>query len=242
MQCIKAVLLLLLIPTLAWADGALTPAANPPDAVLYDYRSTIEMQDDFIAGTSTTSTIGALGWQFSGGTAALLAPEAGRPGILRRDTSASSGTASYLYLGTATRTFLASETFTQTWIFRLTQTDANTKVRIGHMNSVADASTSGVYLEKLDADTNWFCVTRSASTETRVDSGVATGTGWVKLEIAKSGSGVTWKLNGAQVCGTMTTNVPTAAQFPIGFIINSAAASKTIDFDYFQMKITGLSR
>lgn len=237
-------ILTLCLPSAVLAQTAvLGQSANPLDAVLYDYRAQVQFQEEFIGGNSSSTTIGTHNWSTSGGTNSIPAPEASHPGIIRRDTSSSSGTATYLFLGTATRNFLASESFSMTWVFRLNQTDANTKVRVGAMNSVADPSTSGVYIEKLDADTNWFCVTRSASTETpRTDSGVATGTGWVRLEIKKTSAGVSWIINGSPVCGVVATNVPTAAQIPIAFIINSAVASKTMDIDYFGFKITGISR
>lgn len=236
-------LLALLVPGSVLAEGVLTPAANPIDNVLYDYRTEIRLQDEFIGGTSSTGGIGENGWLFTNGTTSQIAPEAGIYGIIRRDTSAASGTVATLQLNGAIRAFLGSASYAMTWRTRLNTNDANTQVRIG-IQSVTSGNpdTNGVYLEKLDGDTNWFCVTRASSSQTRVDSGVAVGTSFFKTEIAKSAAGVQFAINGAQVCGLMTATIPTAAMIPLVQIVNSAASSKTIDTEFFRLVITGLSR
>jgi len=100
----------------------------------------------------------------------------------------------------------------------------------------------GIYVEKLEADTSWFGVTRSASSETRTAALAACSTSWVKFRV--------WRLNATTVGftvndGTEVTATATVTSLPISPMIqirNSAAADKTIDFDFFDISITGLSR
>ena len=216
---------------------------SQPQIMLYPYQTSVVLQDDFVAGFPAAAAVGDLGWTFSGGTVATLAPEASRPGIIRRDTSTTISTVASFQLNNASRNMLSSETYSFVYISRLNTNDANTQVRIGIQGSSnGNPDASGVYLEKLDADTNWFCVTRSAAAQTRTDSGVAISTSFFSMAVTKNSSGVQFSLNGANVCSLISTNVPTDAVLPVVQIVNSAAFSKTIDIDYFQLIITGLVR
>lgn len=201
--------------------------------------------DDFASATYNNGTIGDLGWAFTGGTVTGQAAEANHPGIVRRDTSAVSGTTASLSARWAASagTFLPAEFFDLTWIVRLNTNDANTTVRIGVGNDITSTGiVNGMYLEKLDADTNWFFVSRASSTQTRTDSGVAVGTDWVRLRIRRTGaSAIGYSLNGGAET-TISTNIPTASLMPGLHIVNSAVASKTIDVDYFDLLITGMTR
>ena len=76
-------------------------------STLYPYRSMIAIQDDFMFGISTSGNIG-YGWGFANGSTAYIASEAGgRIGLLRRDTTAASGTLA--------RTDLSISTASLTW-------------------------------------------------------------------------------------------------------------------------------
>lgn len=235
----------LLIPGSVMAEGVLTPAANPPDAVLYDYRSTVAYQDDFLSGSISSGAVGKLGWTVAGGTTTSQASLQDHPGFFRRDTSAVISTLAYTALypnSSALHTTTRAE-----WLFitRLNTNDGNTTVRVGAGNSFAAAPTDGIYFEKIDGDTNWFCVLRASSVETRVDSGVAVGTGWVEMGFKKlpSTGGITFLVDKVPVCTAIAlTNFPTAGLDPIVHITTSAAASKTIDIEYFEMILSGISR
>lgn len=209
---------------------------------LYPYRSTISLQDEFISGGVTSQLIGALGWSLSGGTGSVTAAEAGRPGLLNRTTSAVINTnASTALIGTSSAMF-ANEIHSILFVLRLNTNDANTRVQIGTSNSAfTPISTNGIYFEKNDADTNWFCVTRSGGVQTRTDSGIAVSTSFATFFYSSTPSSVRFSINNTQVC-THTTNLPTTAATPNVIITNSAAAAKTLDIDYFQMTVTGLSR
>lgn len=214
-----------------------------PQSTLYPYKSTIEIQDDFLTGINASGTVGELGWNLSGGTNTNQASEANRLGIFRKATSAVISTISVIALyGTSAGIDPALPTVME-WAVRLNTNDANTSVRVGSGNSAfANPPTHGIYLEKLDADTNWFCVTRAAGVQTRTDSTIAITTNFVTVRTTRNSSGVQFSIGGVNVCSVMTTNIPTTFVNPFVFIINSAAADKTIDLDYFQLAISGIVR
>ena len=220
-------------------SATLYPSAGPFPTVttLYDYRTKIELKDEFVTGLSSSGSIGSLGWATSGGTNALIAPETNHPGILRRDTGSSINTLTATFLYGANRQFLGSESYTWLYVVRLNTNDALTLVRIGMLAAAANPSVAGMYFEKLDADTNWFCVTRLSSSETRVDSGVAVTTDFMTFSAMKDASGATFYINGVRVVGPIGITLPNVC-FPVVLVNNGEAASKTLDIDYFQQQIT----
>ena len=238
MTCVYLVLLACFIglPISFLAFGSdMTPLPSP----LYPYRATMQLQDDFITGNGSGAW-GVLGWT-SAGTLTIQGSEANRPGILRIDTGAVSGTQARISFSNSGAIDPASN-HSDLWTARLNTNDANTTLRIGQGNSVAASPPgNGIYFEKLDADTNWFCVTRAAAVQTRNDSGVAVNTNFNTFFISRNSSGVAFYINGALVC-SHSTNIPTQFISPFAFIINSAAAAKTVDIDYFEVKVYNLVR
>lgn len=234
---------LLLIPSLALAEGVLTPAANPPDRTLYDYRNSISLQDDFHTGTTAAGTIGTLGWTVANGTSSMTGGVAGRFGLLTRTTSTTINTVAYSFLTSAISNALdPSLTHRLVFIHRLNQVDANTVLWTGAGNGPSLAvPDDGIYFEKRAADTNWFCVTRSAAAQTRTDSGVAVTTNFITMSYERTVGQVRFFLNTALVC-THTANITTVFLNPAWVITNTAAADKTVATDYFEMHITGLTR
>jgi len=209
---------------------------------LYPYQTSVELQDEFTSGTGVTTFIGNLGWGAGNGTVSIITSEANRPGIYRRDTSAVSGTIATLQLFPhSSAVFAANLPHRIVFAVRLNTNDANTTVRIGIANSViGNPPGTGIYFEKADVDTNWFCVTESGAI-TRTDSGVAVDTNFNTFEYRRLSASVEFYLNGTLVC-TNTTNLSASFSNPFTQIINSAAASKTMDVDYFQLQLTGLTR
>lgn len=244
-RLVSLVAVLLLLPSLLLAQSAvLGPAANPLSPTVYDYRNTAEWYEEFGSGANTAGTIANNGWNISGGTTNNVSGEASHPGILRKTTSASSGTTSYLGFNTFNSgpLSLSSVTTAVRWVTRLNTNDANTTVRMGlAVSGTSSPPTGGSYMEKLDGDTNWFCVTRASGSQTRTDSGVAVSTGWVTFYVTHTGTLVTFQVNHVPVC-SHATNIYTSIAEPFMHIINSAAADKTIDIDYVHVKQTGLSR
>lgn len=214
----------------------------------FSMASGFRIEEDFIGGSTSTLTVGEYGWQITGSATVpvYLAAEAGAPGILRRDTSSTSGVVAVLALGASgSGTGIhPSDTFDLTWRIRLNTNDTDTTVRAG-LNCGAtsgDPPADGIYFEKLAADTNWFRITRASSTETRTSHGVAVSTSFVKMRIRrKDGSTISFSINGGAEAD-VTTNITTAGCRPFTHIKNSAAAAKTLDHDYFYMLVSGLSR
>lgn len=209
---------------------------NTRQSSLYPYKNIIEIQDDFANGAASSGTIGTLGWFVSGGTNTGVAGESDAPGIFRKETSAVAATVASLLLS-ATQTTLDT-TVQGDFLLRarLNTNDANTTIRIGLGNACTVAMANGIYFEKLDADTNWFAVTNNAGVQTRTDTTIAVNTSWNTFEIKKRTGTIGFWINGALV-STNTTNLPTTDLNYCTQIINSAAANKTVDHDYFQAKI-----
>lgn len=217
------------------ASGVESSDIQVPQSTLYNYRNTIALQEEFISGTAGTGSIGALGWTATGGTISQGAPETNHPGILRRATSAVINTVALLRnIGSNNAFQGAAQNYQFRWIVRLNQTDADTKLRVGITEyCVADPCTHGIYFEKLGTDTNWTCVTRTSSVETKTDSSVAADTSWHTFHVIRSLSQADFYLDGALVCSN-TTNLPSpTVQLLLDLLlINTAAADKTVDVDY----------
>lgn len=233
----RTILVILILAMPGWAAGSdILTQKNP----LYPYQSSIYFQDDFMFGSSNSGSIGSLGWN-AAGTISGIVPITGRPGVIRLDTSTVSGTTTRLNMFGSGQ-YVLSMSPKVLWVIRLNTNDANTTVRLGNSSNWAGGATEGAYFEKLDGDTNWFCVTRTTSVETRTNSGVAVNTSFNNYLIQATTSSVIFYINNVNVC-TNTTNLPSADYLGTGIhIVNSAAASKTLDIDYVEMQMTGLVR
>lgn len=223
----------------ALARDAAIAAAVPSPLV------TLSIREDFVTGHVTTGTIGALGWIFAGGTAAAQAPEDEHPGILRRDTSTTINTVAYTCLRTAVTdgVLLASEFFDLTCVFRLNTTDTDTRLRIGLSSNLSvDGPVSAIYLEKKAADTQLFGCVRNASTESRTAALATSDTSWHKIRIRRINATTVGFTLDALTEVTLATNVPDVAVNVGAQITTIAAASKTLDLDFFGLTVTALVR
>jgi hypothetical protein len=213
----------------------MTPAAGPVPYQDCDYRSAICLEDDFASGGTTSGTVGRLGWSFVGGAVAYQTGEANEAGIVRRNTTAVSGTTAYMIPQFLQDVFPAGS-MNLLWKARLNTNDANTTVRIGAALFINTTPTNGQYFEELDPDINWFCVTRAASAQTRTDSGIPVDTSPHIFQVIRTlSANVRFLIDGVQVCNH-TTHIPSQALTPAMHIINSAAADKTIDVMYFKLR------
>lgn len=239
MPSIKALATLLMVgfSSLAFADGVMTPAAGPVPFQSCDYAVAICLEDDFVSGGTTSGTVGQLGWFFGGaGTTVAYQPgEANEAGIARRNTTATSGIVSYIIPQGIQDVFPAGS-MDVFWKMRLTQVDANTSVRLGAGYIVNATITNGQYFERLDADTNLFCVTRAGGVQTRTDSGVAADTSSHTFYVSRIASSIVkFYLDGVLVC-SHTTHIPSQALTPFAHIVNSTTADKTMDLMYFKLR------
>ena len=222
-------------------DGTLAAdmkIANVPVS-LFNYRTTFRVQEDFPGGTSGLYWVRNLGAQTA--TAA-----AGYPGITRLSTSAVSGTLCSYFMGSAAELFVSTYNCRVKYIFRLNSVDANTQIRAGAQvaGGTTNPPANGWYFEKLDADVNWFLVTRGGGVETRVDSGIVIDNGFHTFEIVYTGSDQVKKFYfDGQLLLSAATDPLTGNIRPAFSIINSAAADKSFDLDYAEVEITsGIAR
>lgn len=207
---------------------------------LFAPLSTMPLEDEFANGGTSSGTIGQLGWS-SAGTISQKVGEAAEPGLYTVATGGVSATAGRI---NTPQLFIPTTPHYLLWRVRLNTNDANTTARFGAGASVTgNPPNNGIYFEKLDADTNWFCVTRASSVQTgsRADSGVQVSTSLITFEYRFDGTRVLFFINGAHVA-TQTTNIPTAVLALLAYIINSAAADKTFDAGLMRFALTGLAR
>lgn len=207
------------------------------------------IEDDFVSGTTTSGTVGALGWSYTNGTLAVQSGGvSAHPGVVNRVTGGTAATNATMTLrsGTIGATQTA-ESFDATWVLRLASNDTDTAVRIGltEAGTIANPPTNGMYIEKLYADTAWFAVCRAAGTETRTATGITiASTPWPRIRIRRVGaSTIGFSIDGGTEI-TITTNIPASGIVlnPFVQIVNQTAVSKSIEIDYFSLYISGLAR
>lgn len=206
----------------------------------FNYKRVYAIQDDFLMGRNASALVGNIGWTSGAGSSTVIGQpsEENAPGIFQLTTTTTINTVARLTFNGAFVMFL-SDQMELVSIQRVNNNDSDTTIRIGYGNSTnGNPPNHGIYFEKLTGDTNWFCVTRSGAVETRTDSGVAVNTSsFVKLKIESlaSSQSVVFSIDG-NVVATHTTDIPLSTQLsPFYQIINSVAAAKTMDIDYFHL-------
>jgi hypothetical protein len=201
--------------------------------------------DDFVSGGTSVGGVGDLNWLYLEGTTQLVAPAAGRVGVISRSTTATSGLYAVLYLrqDPTVGVVHSSNNFDSTFMVRLAQTDADTLVRFGLGNdATANPPANGVYLEKLAADVSWYGVTRSGGAQSRTAALGTTTTNWLKGRVRRiDASTVGFTLDGG-VETTATANIPSVGAQPFVAIRNSVAVAKVIEIDYVDLTVQGLTR
>jgi hypothetical protein len=217
---------------------------HPVTDILDLGRSGYYIKDDFTSRLSNTQ-VGEMQWGVVGaGSTSGAVSSAGHPGIVERDTGATSGTIAGIRLANASLgSILPAEFFDMRWTFRLNHIDTDTAMRCGFgADSSLNPPANGIYVEKVLADASWFGVTRDTSVQTRTAALAACDTGWHSVRIRRvDASTIGFTFDAASEV-TATATIPTAAMTPFLQIINGAAASKNIDIDLFSLRITGLNR
>lgn len=204
-----------------------------------DPATSFTISDEFASGATLSSgQIGSLGWM-SGGCTSSVSAEANRPGIVRLDTgtTANAQCAIWTRQSAGSGIVQGASLFDALWYVRLNTNDANTLIRVGMSDNCGAGTFEVAYFEKLAADTTWFRVTRLGATETRTNTTIATSTAWVKFRVRRTDAntiGFTIDANAEQ---TNTTNTPAGTLQPCMYIDNNTAASKTVDVDYFRLKL-----
>lgn len=238
--------LLVALLSLCCVTSVFADELDTRQSILYPYSSTIRLQEDFISASSAVGVIGALNWAFSGGTVVTISGEANHPGLLRRSTNAGITNAATFINASTGNVFTATLPHYVHSQIRLNDVDNNTYIRVGFANSWASSlPNQGFWIEKALLDTNWFCVNRNSTTgTTRVDSGVAVTTSFFDMRHVWDGTGTRFYINGVDVCGYVTGDIPSASLFlGPGFTVGTdIAATKTADLDYIDFNMTGFTR
>lgn len=199
------------------------------------------LQDDFVCGTQTTGSIGQLGWSCGAGIITVAGGSATNPGIYRLATGPVAGIIARLTLNTSALLSLLNE-HELVWIARLNTNDMQVAVRYGLGSSPSAAVFSdGIYFEKLETDTNWFCVTRSKGIQTRTDTGIAVTNAMTRVSYVRSTTDVKFFV-GDILVATHTTNLPSVMGTPFIQIFTTTSTDKHLDVDYFEMSMNGVAR
>lgn len=210
----------------------------------FDPRTDSFQTDDFIGGLLTTGNIGKLGWSFVAGAVTHPAGDANHPGILQRSTNASIVLASMqTTVGTATSAtpLHASSIFQMRLVCRFNHFSTNILYRFGAIDGVtANAATSGIYLEKLEADTQLFLTTRTGGVSTRVAIHTPSTATWYCYEFGRAAAGNAncyARVNGGSTVSPASASDPTAV-CAIGLTMDSTdSVTSTMDIDYFDILV-----
>lgn len=229
-------------------DGSVPLWADPLKYLIYI--------DDFICGGTNTTANALFGapWvsiELNGGTINQANTTSAHPGVMALNTTTTTNGAAGFKMGinnTGGNNCMAfgGGTFDMLWLMNLsalsTGTDTYT-VRIGFGNvSNTGLSSDCAYFEYVDAGAqpNWQIITRAATVQTKVDSGIAaSATGYHKFRITvnTAGTSVGFFIDGVQATGSpIVTNIPTAAVSPYVVIIKSAGTTAaTMNIDLFKL-------
>ena len=179
------------------------------------------------------------------GSVTPQAAVAGRNGVLRISTDSVANDIEVFDQITTIMPIHTSDTFDILFIAKRVQDDANATTRMGLFNAggtTSDPPTSGIYFERLAGDTQWFCVSRSASTQTRSTAVASSDTNWHRFRLRRvDGSTIGCSIDGGTE-QTNTTNIPSVATKMVMQEKTTAAAAKSLDIDYVDLLITGLTR
>ena len=216
----------------------------------YTTEDVCSFREDFISGTNTDGSIGALGWRIysTAGTSAqtYILGELNHPGIFRIKSGATSGNGQQITLagsGVVAFTDPTQYAFTLRFIFRI---DATTSVRFraGFGNGTTAVATRffGVRFDTTLADTDFMAVAyNSDGTENQASSlGVAADTAWHNVEIAQvSTTSIRVRMDGS-AWATIASEVPFGTLFlsPFAFVETQTSAARQCDLDLIALSMT----
>lgn len=213
----------------------------------------MSIYDEFINGSTTTNTIGQLGWTVTlTGTATNAmnnaSADADHVGLYRCSSSATNPSGCLLSLGVTQSRIWGSERFGAVIRTPSNLTATNMYVGLGDAASGTANSTDAIQLRKISGTANWQGEVRNNSTSTTCDTGiVAVASNYVQVQaVVNSGAtAVDFYLNGATTPScTVTATLPTASGRELGPIFQfrnaDTTAAKTGEIDaYWFERITG---
>ncbi|HKW98484.1 MAG TPA: hypothetical protein VJN43_12180 [Bryobacteraceae bacterium] len=202
------------------------------------------IKESFVQG-GPSSSIGEHGLSLSvgsGGTV-IAVSTAGRPGVIQLNSNTTSGGSAQINLqqrDVNNGVFRADgDTADTKTIAKADTNDSNSVFRLGWGSNINSGQPgSGVYFEKLGADTSWFGVCRLAGTQTRTTAVATVDTSYHHFNITTTGGTISFNIDGGTV-QTCATNVPTAQLFWFGLATNNSTTNnEQIEFDYFDAIVT----
>ena len=176
---------------------------------------TADVVDEFLGGNPTTFEIGELGWRFlNGGAISAPLPEDNHPGLYGHQTSTTQNTIAQLFLeGNTAARILASAPWDFTFIIRPMET-TNLHFWVGPSanlgNGAPDATVARYGFEFLSGDGSWQTVCADGATQSRLATSSPFTSGWTKLRMLRTVSGVDFYLNDA-FQNSILSSLPTSA-------------------------------
>ena len=212
----------------------------------FDPTTTYEFYEDFDAGNNTSGAIGRYGWTWSDATGTTLTDDTSQSGTvgikqLYQNGNAVANHAMYVNAsiggnqGNWTASFRTKDS---------TDNAGNQTFRHGLFTVPNANDTTGIYFRALgNTGALWYAVTRNNGVETATSTGVYNVGAFRTFKIVMNGAhtSVAFYINGTLVA-TNTTNIPTTALHPsltfkmLGNVVGRGW------YDYFYLKITGLTR
>lgn len=217
------------------------------------WQQRIIWEDDFLGGGTELGEQGMLGWfNTAAGTAVYTTVangSAGHVGVVVLQTGTTSTNAHGMQLGqSATNGIARAQDIEYLGFIVAVPTITTVTVRLGLAQDASSATmgTDGYWFEFDSAtNANWRVNTRAASTSgTLTDTTVAVTAGkWYLLEVFRFASNdLQFYVNGVQRA-TFTTNIPsTVACSPSFRVITGAAAARTLNIDWFKMRMANLGQ
>jgi hypothetical protein len=211
-----------------------------------------EIKEDFIGGNTSSGYIGKNGWKFTGsygGTVTYTTSETGRIALIKFGAGTTENQGSTLYLvDAANQPIIPAILGNLKMIFSVKQEAAGSSqfIHLGTSDNIAliGNPNNGYYFRMNDAvSQNWYAITRAGAVETATDTGVANSTSWRKFSIvtASDFSNVKFYIDDI-LKATHTTNIPSGTLSPRLQIGITTTTERFLIVDYFNMKVTGLTR
>lgn len=212
-----------------------------------------EFMGSNLSNTAATSagSIGECAWTMSGTTAAPVfqSSVAGKPGILRSATGATSGNRTSLHHGSAANSAMVAPADVTRMTFGVsipTITTMSAKFGLGQDLSVATVDqlgTAGAWVEFVPASSaKWRYVTRQASVSTaNADTGADVVAGsWYRFDIIRKQNGNVQFLKNGILQFEHSTNLPTTV-CNIGTTVHTlTTAARNLDHDYYGLSLAPL--
>ena len=235
MKKLLLILCLLLIPLTA--QGARTW----PTSELILSEDSVIIKDEFLSGLLTTGSIGELGWNLTGTGSSITSTDTTRPGTIRITSGATTGNRADLSLKAKTTTtgmIDAASNWDLTMVVKISSSHANDYFVFG-MSYSTDNSKFASF--QLNTTTTWTAQNKESST-TSTNTSVTVNAGqWYKLRIHRSGSAIYYYVDDSLVA-THTTNLPTGQFQPLLTVYTGNSVSRSVDIDYFSLRIPSLTR